>query len=518
MKLKTWHKAFLVLIVVIVIGGALALPSLTRRDDVEEGVLPVPTPRLVQAATATPTASTTPTASPTATPTFTPSPSPSATATSTYLPGTPTLTAPAFTPTHTPSTTPIPSPTVRPTITPTLTVTPTQRPTLTPTPEFTPTPAPTLTLSADVMNVLVMGVDRPEAGQGENTDTIMVVSVNRANGAVTMLSIPRDLWVFIPSSPNGTYSRINTAHRTGVRTGYPGGGPGLLIATIEHNFGISIDHWVRVDFNGFVRAVDTLGGVTVSVPCTVNLRYRAPQTVSDTLEIILEPGVYRMDGATALRYVRTRRGGSDFDRARRQQLMLKALWKEALRLDVIPRIPSLWDALRDSIDTDLGLGDILSLAPLALGIKSHHIRSRYIDSYYTDDWVNADGWQVLLPIWDRIYPMLEVFTYPPPATGDRLEQEGARVMVLNGTARPQLEMLAADQLRWAGFTVVSTGPDQFTDHPHTRIVVLADEPEALAQLVDLFNVAPENVLYVSEPGTDADLKLILGADYDPCSR
>jgi hypothetical protein len=225
-----------------------------------------------------------------------------------------------------------------------------------------------------------------------------------------------------------------------------------------------------------------------------------------------------MDGTTALRYVRTRRGGTDFDRSRRQQLMLKALWKEALRLDVVPKIPSLWDTLHDSIDTDLGLGDVLSLAPMALGIKSHHIRSRYIDYYYTDDWVTSDGWQVLLPIWERIYPMLDILTYPPPAAGDRLEQEGARIMVLNGTPRSQLEMLAADQLRWAGFTVASTGPDEFSDHPYTRIVVLNDRPEAVARLVDLLGVAPENVLYVSEPETDADLKVILGADYDPCNQ
>lgn len=516
MKLKTWHKSLLLLIIVVVILGAVALPYLSRQDDVEEGVLPVPTPRLVRAASATPTASVTPTASPSAT--FTASPS--ATPTSTFLPGTPTAIVPTFTPSLTPSITPTASatPTTGPTITPTHTVTPTLRPTLTPTPEFTPTPAPTLSLSADVMNVLVIGVDRPEVGQGENTDTIIVVSVNRANGAVTMLSIPRDLWVFIPSSPTGTYSRINTAHRTGIREGYPGGGMGLLSATIEHNFGIPIHHWVRVDLRGFVRAVDTLGGVTVAVPCTVNLRYRAPETISDTLEIIMEPGVYRMDGATALRYVRTRRGVSDFERSRRQQLMLKALWKEALRLDVIPKIPSLWDTLHASIDTDLGLGDILSLAPMALGIKSHHIRSRYIDYYYTADWITADGWQVLLPIWDRIYPMLEVLTYPPPAAGDRLEQEGARVIVLNGTSRPQVEMLAADRLRWEGFNIVSTGPDQFNDHPYTRIVVLSDKPEALARLADLLAVAPENILHLSEPETNADLKVILGADYDPCDR
>ena len=137
-----------------------------------------------------------------------------------------------------------------------------------------------------------------------------------------MLSIPRDLWVYIPWYG---WSRINTAHRKGYALNYPGEGPELLKRTIEVNFGIPIHHWARVDFRGFRRVVDELGGVDITVACPVNLRYQPPtsdDSDDEQEEMVLEPGVYHMDGETALRYVRTRRGGSDFDRAGRQHQFL----------------------------------------------------------------------------------------------------------------------------------------------------------------------------------------------------
>ena len=474
---------------------------------------PSPSPTFTALPTVPAAASKPPTATATASPTWTasashiPSPTPSRTATSTNTPS-PT---PTFTPAASATWTAEPmSPT--PSITPTETITPTPTPTLTPTPLFTPTPMPTPTYSGDWLHILLIGLDSTRNLGSMNTDVIIVAAINKDTNQVSLLSIPRDLWVYIPTYG---WSRINIAHKIGHRTGYPGGGPGLLADTIAMNFGLPTDHWVRVDFRGFAQVVDALGGVDMTVNCPVNLRYKPP--TSDTEEeMILDPGVYHMDGATALRYVRTRRGGSDFDRARRQHQFLKAVWAQTKSPDMLLKIPSLWSALQGAYETDLSLVDVVSLAPLALDLQPQRIRSRYINSRYTDDWRNAEGWRVLLPKYDEIQKLVTSLYAPPPATEDRIALEGVRLQVRNGTHRAQLAKIAADQLRWHGFQILDTGLADNPDYQRTKIIVFRDKPEAVALLTQVLRVAPENVIQQPDPGQEADIQVILGDDYDPC--
>jgi anionic cell wall polymer biosynthesis LytR-Cps2A-Psr (LCP) family protein len=288
-----------------------------------------------------------------------------------------------------------------------------------------------------------------------------------------------------------------------------------LADTLKANFGIPIDHWVRIDFQGFSRVVDALGGVDMTVACKVNLRYQPPKSETEE-EMILEPGVHHMDGATALRYVRTRRGGSDFDRAQRQQQFLRAMWDQTKSPNLVLKIPKLWSALKGSYQTDLELGDVLSLVPLALDLKPQHIRSRYVGPNQTEDWTNAEGWQVLLPKYDKIQQIVASL-YAPPSTGaDQLANEGARIQVWNGTNRQQLALIAADQLRWEGLTVVDTGSADNPNYTQTQIIVFNDKPKVRDSLVRLFNVKPKNVIYQPDPNQPADIRVILGNNYDPC--
>jgi LCP family protein required for cell wall assembly len=447
------------------------------------------TPAPGQPATATSTATSTSRPSPTATASLTVTPAPSATATWTATPGTPS-----------------------PTITPTQTITPTLTPTLTPTPLFTPTPLPTAVFSSDVVNILLLGLDSTQNLNNENSDVIIVAAVNKATKQVSMLSIPRDLWVYIPTYG---WSRINVAHKVGERSGYPGGGAGLLMDTLLMNFGIPIDHWVRVDFQGFARAVDELGGVDMTVACPVNLRYVRPNS-DEQEEMILQPGVYHMDGATALRYVRTRRDGSDFDRARRQQQFLKAVWNQTKSSNLLQKVRGLWSALKGSYQTDMNLVDVLSLAPLALDLQPQRIHSRYITQNQTTDWTNADGWRVLLPDYDKIQQVVASLYTASSASEDQVASEEGRIRVLNGTYRPQLALIAADQLRWYGLTVDETGPAEKPDAKQTQIVVFNDKPKTLESLARLLNVKPANISQQPDPNQPVDIQVILGDDYDPC--
>lgn len=364
--------------------------------------------------------------------------------------------------------------------------------------------------------MLLIGLDFSANLGSQNTDVIIVAVINKDTRQVSLLSIPRDLWVYIPTVG---WNRINVAHKIGHRTGYPGGGPGLLAETIRINFGLPIDHWVRVDFEGFARVVDELGGVEMTVACPVNLRYKPPASEEEE-EMFLEPGIYHMDGQMALRYVRTRRGGTDFDRARRQHEFLKAMWNQTKAqfqgLDWVPKIRGLWTALRDSFETDLDLLEILKLVPTALEIKPQRVRSRYIGPGQTTGWHTAEGWSVLLPDYAKIQQVVASLYLPPAAAEEQVAAEGAQIQVRNGTYRQQLALIAADQLRWHGLTVLDAAPADRPDYAQTQIIVYDDKPKAVELLMRELRVKEENVIYRPDPDQPADILVIVGNDYDPC--
>ena len=116
----------------------------------------------------------------------------------------------------------------------------------------------------ETVNFLLIGSD-VRSGTSFRTDTMVIAILRPNEGQVSLISIPRDLWVSIPEWQN---QRINTAYQHGISVGYPGGGPGLLKDTILYNLGIRIDHTAMVDFSGFSQIVDTLGGVDVPVSCS----------------------------------------------------------------------------------------------------------------------------------------------------------------------------------------------------------------------------------------------------------
>jgi LCP family protein required for cell wall assembly len=366
-------------------------------------------------------------------------------------------------------------------------------------------------LTEEVLTILLIGGDRDYV-LDMNTDTLIVAVVDRSTRQVSLLSIPRDLWVYIPTYGWG---RINIAHRIGARSKYPEGrGPGLLIRTIEENLGIPIDHWARIGYEGFARAVDELGGVDMVVGCKVNLRYQPPDS-EDEQEMILLPGVHHLDGATALRYVRTRRGDTDFERAQRQQQFLKAVWYQFKSPETVLKIPGLWTAMKGALATDLKLGDILALAPVALDLQPQRVHSLAIGRGQTEGWTTPAGASVVLPIPERVQALVAQL-YAAPAPSEALAGQATRIRALNGTGRAQLELMAADRLRWRGFEVLDTGPADRTDYEKTQIVAFHDQPAALATLAQLLAVKPANVIQQPDPSQVADFLVILGNDYDPC--
>jgi LCP family protein required for cell wall assembly len=258
------------------------------------------------------------------------------------------------------------------------------------------------------INVLLLGIDRRNGtGWAYRTDTIIVVSLDPATRAAGMLSIPRDLQVMIPGHGE---DRVNTANVFGYRQDNPEGGPDLLKATMEANFGVPIDGYLMVDFFLFEEIVDRLGGIEVDVARVLHdTRYPDPRPGDPHAfkTIHFDPGRQRMDGKRALEYARSRMSTTDFDRAKRQQMILLAIRERALSLSAIPRWPLVASAVADGVKTDMDLGDLLTLALLAARIEPLNLRQMVLEPPLVAGHRRADGAAVQLPRWDLVNPVLE---------------------------------------------------------------------------------------------------------------
>jgi LCP family protein required for cell wall assembly len=365
---------------------------------------------------------------------------------------------------------------------------------------------------AGSINIIVLGSDRRPDWSDWHTDAVQLVSIQPGIPAVTVLSIPRDLYVYIPGF---WMSRINFADMYGELYGYEGGGPALVQQTMLYNLGIPVDHYVRVDFGGFKGIVDILGGVEIPVHCRLEDHWPYPDENGEYPIKILEPGVHHMDGQTALWYARSRKTSSVFARERRQQQVLEAIWRKSRSLDILPRIPQLWDQYRSMVVTDLNLIDVARLVEVAFRLDSQYVRLRSIGYQHVIPWTTPKGGNVFLPDWEKIEPLVAEALGPVPEA--RLWRAMQTVEVWNGTSSPGWDQLAADRLWREGFAVVIAEPDR-RDYARTQLIDLtAQAPgSGASHLQWMFKVAPENVVAAPDLGAPASYRLIIGADYQTC--
>ena len=257
-------------------------------------------------------------------------------------------------------------------------------------------------------NLLLLGIDR-RAGSGwaYRTDTILVVTVDPGGGPAGILSIPRDLQLPIPGHGE---DRINTANVLGSRPDDPHAGPALLRATIEDNFGVPIDGYVMIDFAAFVKIVDVLGGIDVEVPKALHdTRYPDPRPGDPYAykTVHFDAGAQHMDGTRAIEYARSRMSTSDFDRAKRQQMILLAIRKQALSPEGIVHWPSAATTVLSSVKTDLEVAELAGLALLAARIDPDGLEQVVLEHPLVSSYRRADGAAVQLPNWELIRPVIK---------------------------------------------------------------------------------------------------------------
>ncbi len=494
---------------VIMLLGAAALPTLSgghTSAQQQPTVPPTNTPRF------------TATVPPTNTPRFTATPElPTATATT------------AATNTPTPTQTPTTPPTLFPT--PTLyypdVVTQGEQPTA------IPTEMPRLRSTDDngnpynLLNILLIGHDGEVVPDDPNfhTDTMIIVSINRDTNTVSMLSLPRDLFVYIP---NWGMQRLNQAYWYGEAIEWTDGGWGMLRQTILYNFGIETHYYAMVDFTGFETIIDRLGGVDIAVDCPIQDTTCVGPECSDGIvgnetddQFVLKTldvGVYHMNGTDALWYARSRKNTIDFDRGRRQQQILRAMWATAKQQNLITEVPSLWSEMTSVVKTNLPLDQVIPLIPLALSMEPNNIENHFFrKNIETIAWSPDGVTNVQIPEpTGGMLRLIQEFLQPP--TQNRLVLENAIIEIYNGTPNEGWDLVAADRLVWEGFAPLAMGAADRADYTDTIIYDYTGSTKgsSLNDLVELLNIKPENIIPDPNPNRTSDFKIILGSNYNSC--
>jgi LCP family protein required for cell wall assembly/PAS domain S-box-containing protein len=392
---------------------------------------------------------------------------------------------------------PLPFPAVEPTVTPTLPISP---------------PVQPVPVAADAVNIVVLGSDQRPDWSEWHTDVVQIVSIQRDRGVVSIISIPRDLYVYIPGF---WMSRINFADYYGEVYGYEGGGPALVRDTLLYNLGIRVDYYVRTNFDGLIGIVDTVGGIDIPVHCSISDHWPYPDEDGEYPILTLEPGIHHVDGETALWYARTRMTTSVFSRERRQQQVLQALWHK-LRDDMtLAQIPSLWEQGRDMVETDLAFEDILDLARVAFVLEDQSVRFYNIGADEVTPWTTPYGGNVFLPQWEAIQPIVAEAMAPQPL--GRLRYVYKPVEVWNGTANQDWDLLAADRVYRAGLSAVVGEPDR-RDYAQTQLILFTASAKGsgVDYLQQVFNIPDSQVIHQPGGSSEFGMRLILGADYQTC--
>lgn len=378
----------------------------------------------------------------------------------------------------------------------------------------TPVPATQLSLGqlsgwrgTERVNVLVLGIDqRPKEDPNiARSDSLILLTLDPVAKTAGMLSIPRDLYVPLPG--RNTQDRINVAHALG--------GPKYAMQTVEYNFGMPVQSYVRVNFNAVTKLVDLLGGIDVYNEEDINdLSYPDMNFGYDPFK--LKAGWQHLDGATALKYARTRHGSSDFFRMRRQQQVVLAMRDKALDsgtlTKLLPQAPQIYQTLRDSIDSNLSALELAQLAMLARDIPSERISRVSIDETATQYWTTPQGASVLIPNRDKIRELRDQLYNPKPAVAVAGTPEPGKIVIQNGTQIKGLAASAQTALQTKGFTVARV-ENAAGDYKKTVLIDYHGRKTYIQQLAAALGVPISEVVTRLEPSNPIDALVILGEDY-----
>ncbi|MCX6812562.1 MAG: LCP family protein [Candidatus Berkelbacteria bacterium] len=361
------------------------------------------------------------------------------------------------------------------------------------------------------INILLLGYGGANHPGGNLTDTIQVLSINPQDNTAAMLSIPRDLYVTMKTPSFG--GKINEVYDVGNKQTKNGGGD-LIKQEVGTILDLPIHYFVAVDFSGFKKAIDAVGGIDVTVDKDLYDPLYPADDMIHYAPFKITAGEHHMDGTTALKYARSRETTSDFDRSLRQQKVLAAFKSKVMSsgtLDNPTKVIALVNVLGSSVKTDLSLDEIKSLATIVKKIDTTKIVSKVLDNSATGPLVSDSSsgtfyLKTKTGNWKDVQKIAhEIFSDP------YLQREAANVEIVNASKIVSAGNDLASTLKSYGYNIVD--------------VQVAKTSQATTQIIDYSAGAKKYTLQflakrlnatVSQKTkpTDSmfDLQIILGTD------
>lgn len=375
----------------------------------------------------------------------------------------------------------------------------------------------------DIVNFLLLGTATENFYAPGLTDSMMIVSVNRDVEIVSVVSLPRDLWVYIAGHG---MEKINTAYFFGQLKDDDVTGIDLLKDTIRYNLGVEIDYYARINFNGLKNIVDTLGGVNLTVDCSLqDWKLKSPEldpNEEDNWELFtLWGGIHHLDGETALWYARSRRTSSDLDRSRRQQDLLRAIWRTFRQRDMVGDLPAIYEQVQAVVDTDISTDVMLSFAPLALQVETGDVE--YYGFRIHEEIENAfskgEGRAILEINPEKTSRLMQNLVLPP--TLSQLSNGHPTIALVNAASTPDGVRIAADRLELEGFhTVILDEVASYRNWNHIIDYTGASKGNPIGDLQRVLRVTEEGITVEPDPNRQYDYKVYIGGNYsyNACTR
>jgi LCP family protein required for cell wall assembly len=366
------------------------------------------------------------------------------------------------------------------------------------------------------LNVLLIGSDQRNGAnakygkaEGERSDTIILLHFSPGGKKAIGISFPRDSMVQLPECRTAGGKTIPGGLNM-INSSFNNGGAGCTMRTIESLTGIRVDHFVKVDFSGFKRVVDALGGVEICLP----------QRVDDQdSKLHLSAGRHVVKGDTALAYVRNRHGlgdGSDTDRIKRQQKFLGAVVKKATSNGTLTnpgKLYSFFDAATKSVttDKDFTIDEMKKVAGSLQGMSAGKVQFITVPwgAYAPDP--NRIAWRQ--PDANNLFAAVRSdnrIQAPAPATKVSVPPAQIKIRVINGTNTPGLAQRVSDQLTARGYSVQGIGTSA-TKPSQTQLRYGSGADQQAAALAQ---VTPGGKPVATPSVTAGVVNLVLGANWE----
>lgn len=386
--------------------------------------------------------------------------------------------------------------------------------------------------------VLVLGSGDEMHDSPDLTDTIIVVSLNHDKHIVSMLSVPRDLWI---DTESGYHNRINHVYQDNLEKYGEEGAIKILEEDVEEIIGQPIHYYARVDFNAFKDIVNSIGGIDVTLDYKLCDEQYPDEFLKGYDPFCIEAGTQHVDGDMALRLARSRHGvhldengnilaySSDFDRAARQQQIIAAIKNQLVSTSTLTspsKLKGLWDSYCDNVQTNMGFREIWALAGFGMDLDKDSIAQVVLNYPEVEPTVGGflypperslyGGASVLRPVGEN-FKEIQKFVKMFFEQGDFFA-EAPRVEILNGTDTPGLATRFAQKLTPYGLKVVRVGNTEGNVvRNRTALIFPNNETAFPATQAIIRNFVPGVISHRGENyvSNEIDLTIELGTDSLP---